>query len=109
MRKCSFCIQRIDRGREPACVAKCTTEALTYLPGLNKTGVPRAYGTDEGLHMVYKTEGRPEDYALPEPVPLNTTTSLQAWKWLSGVIPGGVLLAYLWKKIKIEDRGATDE
>ena len=92
MRKCSFCIQRIDRGKEPACVAKCTTDALSYFPDQNKGGNLGAYGRNERLHMVYSLEGRPEDYALPEPVPLNTTTSLQAWKWLVGLIPGGVLL-----------------
>jgi Fe-S-cluster-containing dehydrogenase component len=107
MRKCSFCIQRIDRGREPACVAKCTTNALRYfLEGSEGEGL-QAYGRNEGLHMVYSLEGRPEEFALPEPVPLNTTTSLQVWKWLAGVIPGGVLLAWLWKKIG--DQGDADE
>lgn len=28
--KCSFCTQRIDNGQEPACVATCPTDALTY-------------------------------------------------------------------------------
>ncbi len=97
MRKCSFCIQRIDRGRKPACVSKCTTDALTYFPDLKKAGISEAYGKDEGLHMVFKTEGRPRDYALPEPVPRNTMTSFQAWKWLMGVIPGGMVLAWLWE------------
>ena len=50
--------------------------------------------------MVYAMEGKPEDYSLPEPVPLNTVTSLQAWKWLTGLMPGGVLLAWLWKKTR---------
>lgn len=97
MRKCSFCIQRIDRGKEPACVAKCATDALTYFPDLKKAGISGAYGKDEGLHMIYKTEGRPENYALPEPVPRNTTTSSQVWKWLIGIIPGGMVLTWLWK------------
>jgi hypothetical protein len=100
MRKCSFCLQRIERSKEPACVAKCVTGALTYFPNGKTAGTPLAYGNEEGLHMVFKTEGSPADYALPEPVPLNTTTSLQIWKWLAGVIPGGVLLAWLWKKIE---------
>ena len=100
MRKCSFCIQRIDRGKEPACVAKCTTGALTYFPEGKGPRDVQAYGKDERLHMVYAVEGRPEDYALPEPVPLNKVTSLQAWKWLIGLVPGGVALAWLWKKIE---------
>lgn len=28
--KCTFCPQRIDNGQEPACVATCPTDALTY-------------------------------------------------------------------------------
>jgi hypothetical protein len=52
--------------------------------------------------MVYEIDGKPKDYSLPDPVPLNTTTSLQAWNWLMGLVPGGVLLAWLWKKV--EDR-----
>ncbi len=28
--KCSFCVQRIDQGKKPACVEKCPHEALTF-------------------------------------------------------------------------------
>jgi Fe-S-cluster-containing dehydrogenase component len=102
MRKCSFCIQRIDYGKEPACVAKCATGALTFFPDQQSAGDIAAYGKGERLHMVYEIDGKPQDYSLPEPVPLNTTTSSQAWNWLMGLVPGGVLLAWLWKKV--EDR-----
>jgi Fe-S-cluster-containing dehydrogenase component len=97
MRKCSFCIQRIDRGMEPACVAKCTNGALRYFGDGSKGGDLPAYGRSERLHMVYALEGRPEEFNLPEPVPSNTTTSHQTWKWLAGLLPGGVVLAWLWK------------
>ncbi len=97
MRKCSFCIQRIGRGKSPACVAKCTTGALTFFPDRQKAGVVDAYGAEERLHMVYEIEGKPEDYLLPEPVPLNAVTSFQLWKWLAGLVPGAALLAWLWK------------
>lgn len=30
--KCHLCVQRIDAGREPACVAACPTEALRFVP-----------------------------------------------------------------------------
>ena len=50
--------------------------------------------------MVYTIEGKPEDYALPEPVPLNIVTSNQVWKWLMGLVPGGILLAWLWKRVE---------
>ena len=105
MRKCSFCIQRIDRGKEPACVAKCTTDALTYFSDGQSGAAVAAYGKNEHLHMVYEIEGNPKDYALPEPVPLNTLTSSQVWNWLMGLIPGGVLLAWLWRKAEDQEKG----
>jgi anaerobic dimethyl sulfoxide reductase subunit B len=102
MRKCSFCVQRIDQGKKPACVAKCATGALTYYPD-GRGASTTAYGRDARLHMVYEIEGNPEEYSLPEPVPLNTVTSLQAWKWLMGLVPGGILLAWLWKKVESQE------
>ncbi len=104
MRKCSFCIQRIDRGKEPACVAKCTTAALTYFPEGRGLRDGNVYGKDDRLHMIYAVEGRPKDYSLPEPVPVNKVTSLQAWKWLIGLIPGGAVLAWLWKRMEDEEK-----
>jgi Fe-S-cluster-containing dehydrogenase component len=98
MRKCSFCVQRIDRGKAPACVAKCTTGALEFFPDGRNSGDVAAYGKSERLHMVYRIEGDPDDYSLPEPVPLNTVTSSQGWKWMAGLVPGGLLLAWLWKR-----------
>jgi hypothetical protein len=102
MRKCSFCIQRIDIGEKPACVAKCATGALCYFPDGRSAGNRIAYGKDERLHMIYEISGNPRDFSLPDPAPLNTVTSAQAWNWLMGLVPGGVLLAWLWKKV--EDR-----
>lgn len=99
MRKCSFCIQRIDYGKKPACVAKCTTDALTYLSGGELPEEVQAYGRSERLHMVYVLEGKPKDYQLPDPVPGNIVTHLQIWKWLIGFIPGGILMGWLWSKM----------
>jgi hypothetical protein len=97
MRKCSFCIQRIDGGKAPACVAKCTTGALAYHPeGKVPVGIA-AYGKVEHLHMIYALQGSPEKFQLPDPVPLNTVTGMQMWKWLGGLAPGAFLLAWLWK------------
>jgi Fe-S-cluster-containing dehydrogenase component len=104
MRKCNLCIQRIDCGKEPACVAKCTTGALTFFPDGRTAGDVAAYGKEEHLHMVYRIEGKPEDYSLPEPVPRNTVTSLQAWKWFAGLLPGGILLAWLWNKVEAREK-----
>jgi anaerobic dimethyl sulfoxide reductase subunit B len=102
MRKCSFCIQRIDSGDKPACVAKCATGALSYFRDRQSAGDFPAYGKNERLHMVYEISGMPKDYSLPDPAPLNTMTSAQAWKWLMGLIPGGAVLACLW--ITVDDR-----
>ncbi len=102
MRKCSFCIQRIDVGKEPACVAKCPTDALTYYPDGKGPDAP-AYGRKERLHMIYALQGAPGDYQLPEPVPLNTVRAFQPWKWLGGLIPGALVLAWLWKRLGPEE------
>jgi len=98
MRKCSFCVQRVDTGKAPACVAKCPTEALTYYPD-GKTPDVRAYGKAERLHMVYALQSLPGDYRLPEPVPLNTVRAFQVWKWLGGLLPGALVLAWLWRRL----------
>ena len=43
MRKCSFCAQRIDYDKEPACVAKCPSGALTLRrkPDSEQPSVPK--------------------------------------------------------------------
>jgi Fe-S-cluster-containing dehydrogenase component len=97
MRKCSFCVQRIDHGKEPACVAKCPVGALTYYPDGKASAALIPYGKAERLHMVYALPGKPEEYRLPDPVPLNTVTRHQFWKWLGGLVPGAFVLTWLWK------------
>jgi hypothetical protein len=96
MRKCSFCIQRTAKGKEPACVAKCPVQALTYVKDINTISGIQAYGKQEQLHMVYILQGKPKDYNLPDPIPFNTVTSLQGWKWIAGLAPLGFLVAWLW-------------
>ncbi len=104
MRKCSFCTQRIDVGKEPACVAKCPTGALKYLTDGNlPKDMPAAYGKSERLHMVYALTGKPSEYHLPEPVPGNNVTHLQIFKWLIGLVPGAFLLGWFWKKLSFEE------
>ena len=98
MRKCSFCTQRIDDNKAPACVAKCPSGALTYDPAGKITEAKAAYGTAEKLHMTYALRGKPGEYGLPDPVPLNTIKEQQVWKWLGGLVPGAFVLAWLWKK-----------
>ena len=38
MRKCSFCVQRIDHGKEPACVAKCPIGCADLLSRWESSG-----------------------------------------------------------------------
>ena len=38
--------------------------------------------------MVYEIEGKPEDYSLPEPVPLNTVTSSPGLEMADGTHSG---------------------
>ena len=84
-------------------MATCPTDALVFFPDGRNAGEIAAYGENEHLRMIYQVEGRPADYSLPVPVPPNTTTSSQVWKWLIGLVPGGVLLAWLWKSVEQEN------
>jgi Fe-S-cluster-containing dehydrogenase component len=102
MRKCSFCMNRIDDGKQPACVVKCPTRALTYYPDDGTAPDTPAYGRKERLHMVYALEDDAGRYTLPDPVPLNTVRSGQLWKWLVGLIPGAIALAWLWNRVAPE-------
>ena len=107
MRKCSFCIPRIDHGKMPACVAKCPSGALSYYPSGEAPSGLAAYGKAERLHMIYALRGKPGEYRLPEPVPLNTVSALQIWKWLGGLVPGAVILAWLWNRA-FREEGSHD-
>ena len=57
--------------------------------------------------MVYVLPGKPPEYDLPEPVPLNTATAFQPLKWIAGIVPGALMLAWLWQRLgtEEEDRG----
>jgi Fe-S-cluster-containing dehydrogenase component len=107
MRKCSFCIQRIDDGKKPACVSKCPTGALTFFQDGKGLSGNDAYGRKEHLLMVYSLENEPHSYGLPSPVPLNTVRSGQYWKWLIGLVPGALTIAWLWKRLSSE--GETND
>jgi anaerobic dimethyl sulfoxide reductase subunit B (iron-sulfur subunit) len=103
MRKCSFCIERIDQGKEPACVSKCPTGALTYRDKGELTQDLQAYGKIERLHMVYTLESEPNKYKLPAQVPGNVVKRFQILKWLAGLLPGGFLLLWLWRRTAVSE------
>jgi len=53
--------------------------------------------------MIYALQEKPEEFGLPVPVPLNTVTGQQVWKWLGGLVPGFFVLAWLWKRVVREE------
>lgn len=81
MDKCTFCIDRVTNGEQPACAAACTTGAIKFgqRPELITEGEERVatlhqtkpdavlYGADEldGLHVMYVLDDKPEVYGLP--------------------------------------------
>ena len=82
MDKCTFCLDRVANGLEPACAKACPTGAISFgdrgdliLKGssrvneLKSNGCPDAYlyGEHEmgGLHTMYVLDEKPEVYDLP--------------------------------------------
>lgn len=80
--KCTFCVDRIDNGLQPACAAACPTGAISYdsrsvvlaaanqrVVKLREQGFNNAniYGDEEleGTGMVYVLADKPEYYGLP--------------------------------------------
>jgi formate dehydrogenase beta subunit len=105
-RKCTFCIDRTSNGEKPACADACPTGAIqfgdrtdlievakTRVKTLKADGHPNTnlYGEHEsgGLHILYVLTDQPSVYGLPEAP--QVATSQSAFKWLSGVIAGGIL------------------
>ena len=105
-RKCTFCIDRISNGEQPACAEACPTGAIqfgartdlltaakTRVEALKADGYPNAnlYGEHEsgGLHILYVLTAQPSVYGLPEAP--QVATSQAAFKWLGGVIAAGVI------------------
>ncbi len=81
MDKCTFCIDRVTNGEQPACAAACPTGAIKFgkRADLVKEGKERVavlrktntsamlYGEKElgGLHIMYVLDDSPEVYGLP--------------------------------------------
>jgi Fe-S-cluster-containing dehydrogenase component len=59
--KCTFCLHRVKRGVEPACVAACPTRALTF-GDLNDPASPVARALRERPYKVLKPEAGTEPH-----------------------------------------------
>ena len=82
MSKCTFCMDRVKDGSQPACAEACPTGAIKFgnrqelleeakqrVAGLQETDEKvRLYGEHElgGLHVLYILDDAPEVYGLPE-------------------------------------------
>jgi formate dehydrogenase iron-sulfur subunit len=93
-RKCTFCIDRLENGMQPACAAVCPTRSITFgdasdlvpeatsrVDRLRARGKANAriYGLDEvgGTAMLYVLADEPEKYGLPA----DPEVSLQTRVW----------------------------
>ena len=107
-RKCTFCIDRISNGEQPACADACPTGAIqfgerndllaaakTRVKALRADGHPNAnlFGEHEsgGLHILYVLTDQPSVYGLPEAP--QVAASRAAFNWLGGVITAGIIAA----------------
>lgn len=128
MSKCTFCIDRVTSGEQPACAAACPHEAISFgnrlelvtegkrrVTTLQQTN-PNAtlYGESEmgGLHVMYVLDDLPEVYGLPATPELPTTISVRnAFQWvgigLAPVIISGFGLNYLIARIRMT-KGAKE-
>jgi formate dehydrogenase iron-sulfur subunit len=106
MRKCIMCNERVDDGKEPACVEACPTNALVfgYRDELVKDGRERVLELkEEGNSAAYlygdkELGGTPLMYVLPDSfekygLPKLPFESQKPVTWKDFVIPGGVVAA----------------
>ena len=113
-RKCTFCIDRLENGMQPACAAACPTgsiifgdrreliaKAMKRVDQLKASGKANAriYGIDEvdGTAMLYVLADNPEKYGLPaDPqVPIQTRIWNAVFKPLRLLVVVAVALG-LW-------------
>ena len=111
MDKCTFCIERVTNGEQPACAAACPTGSIKFgkrselvQEGKERVAVLRQtnakavfYGERElgGLHVMYILDDLPEAYDLPAdpeiPAPVMVRDLL---KWVGVGAAAAVLLGF---------------
>jgi len=108
VRKCTFCLDRVENGLEPACAKACPTGAITFgereeilqlaekrlsvLAGSNPADTTRLYGEKElgGLGVMYLLpEGAPVYGLIENPrLPMRNVV----FKWIVGIVPAAAVL-----------------
>jgi len=111
MDKCTFCVDRVTGGEQPACAAACPTGAIKFGKRADlineggervvalRQGNPDAtlYGVNElgGLHVMYVLDDNPEKYGLPaEPQVPASAMVRDALRWLGGGLTAVVLAGF---------------
>lgn len=115
-RKCTFCLDRVVNGLEPACAKACPSGAISFgereeilqiarkrqgaLSRGNPGSTPRIYGEKEldGLGVMYLLPEEASLYGLPEKPRMPIEKVIL--KWIIGIIPGAVVLYGLWRHFR---------
>ncbi len=127
IRKCTFCADRLEAGRRPACILTCPTGALAAGDRADLIAqahrrirdnpgryVPHVFGEREigGTSALYLSDVPFEELGFPKALSNEARPSL-TWKVLSklpvGIVGGAVLLAGTWfiarrRRVAGEDR-----
>ncbi len=126
MSKCTFCIDRVTNGEQPACAAACPVGAIKYgkrselikegnerVTAIRKTNNKATfYGDTElgGLHVMYVLDDSPEVYGLPAdpkvPAPVMVRDTL---KWVGVGAAAAVIAGFGLNYIVAREAKMTSE